>query len=303
MPEQWYKTVAKHSKEKTGEGTTAKKVKKYRKAARKDVPSDVKDPEAYATAVALRRAQKTGSEPHKKLSNEEAEQIARDSILEAIPEFVSFVEGKDYRSISGIYEETSGVSDDGRFFGAVADTSELDEPTEFYRIILIGPDAEKAAQAASMALQVPPDQATPNNIVSRIAHFLLSENTINEGGLHCPKCDSDNVLAGTKTLKHHCSACGHEWGEGDDPKKADETTTGAIGNVMGGGTRRKKKEESISPEDVADGMDESYNDNYERPNQRERRTNLRQADGTNPPIGADEDIIKEQPKKKKRKKR
>ena len=68
MPDEWYKSVAKKSHKKSGKKTTAKKVKKYKKKAMKEVPKDVEDKHAYATAVALRRAQKTGGKKHKKLS-------------------------------------------------------------------------------------------------------------------------------------------------------------------------------------------------------------------------------------------
>ena len=42
-------------------------------------------------------------------------------------------------------------------------------------------------------------------------------------------------------------------------------------------------------------IDESYNDNYMRPNQADRRTNTRQADGTQPPGSLEDDIIMEYP--------
>lgn len=178
-----------------------------------------RDPYAYAMAIAMRRAQRTGAKPHKKISKESFDKQLEDSLA------------------------------------------------------LLG-----------------------------------------EAGLKCPKCASNNTLAGTKQMKHHCSACGHEWGEGEKPEKMkeDATTTAGIPDVAFGGGKGKKKidrgtrymkkgprqlnsfEEDM--EEIAatvDDVDESYNDNYLRPNQQDRRTNLRQADGSSPPL--EDDVITEYP--------
>ena len=150
---------------------------------------------------------------------------------------------------------------------------------------------------------------------------------ISEAGLKCPKCGSSDILAGTKMMKNHCASCGNEWGEGDKPKKVkkeDATTTAGIADVAYGPKKKKRKpgdgagrylkkgwdltsHESIDKisdmisEDISENngfvidMGESYNDNYLRPNQRERRTNVRQADGTQPPGALEDDIITEYP--------
>lgn len=190
MPEKWYKSVAKKSRKKSGKRTPAKKIKRYKKEAMENVPKHVKDKHAYATAVALRRAQKTGSKPHAKL----------------------------------------------------------------------------AAGA--------------------------------ESNLICPKCSSADVLAGTSIVQNHCGECGHSWGKGKKPKetdggkhkhvKEDATTSGAIGDVTFGPAIRKRKRKRPTKKDIDEAIEsafaiaESYNDNYNRPNQQERRTNIRMSDGTTP---------------------
>lgn len=65
--EEWYKTMA----EKTGK--SVEELKEYRREAEKQAEKDssIRDPQAYATAVMMRRAQETGKEAHKKIGEDE----------------------------------------------------------------------------------------------------------------------------------------------------------------------------------------------------------------------------------------
>lgn len=259
MPEKWYKTVAKHSEKKSGKKTSAKDIKKYKKQALKDVPDDVEDKHAYATAVALRRAQGTGSKPHKKL--ESAEQAAAKIISEIAPEFISYSDAATYHVIAGFHEETNGMTEDHRWFGCI---NCPDDPFNYYRVVLKGQDAQQAVKSAIRSNKVQLEHTRPNTILQ-----VISKRLMEAAKVRCPKCDSDDVLVGTSQMKNHCSACGHEWGEGEKPKRGkteSATTTAGVPDAFGP-TKRPK---------------ESYNDNYNRPNQQRRRTNARMADGTSP---------------------
>lgn len=285
MPEKAMRTIAKKY------GKKPKTVERYWAQAKKSagIEEKIQNPYAYAMAITQRRLQKTGSKPHKKVSKEQAEKIARASLLEAAPELLSFIKSADYRVIKGVYEETTGLTEDNRWFGAVASEG---GPFDYYRVVLRGPNAEKAAKMAALTDSLGPDETIPNTIIQK-----LLEKILDESGLRCPKCSSRDTLAGTKNLKNHCSSCGHEWGDGEDPDKSKDesfTGTGGIAIAFGAGTPKIKKKRKKK-------LKESYNDNYLRPNQRERRTNMGMADGTQPAGAIEDDIISEIPKKKKKK--
>jgi Zn ribbon nucleic-acid-binding protein len=142
-------------------------------------------------------------------------------------------------------------------------------------------------------------------------HLGNALSVLGETGLKCPKCSSNDTLAGTKTMKHHCSSCGHNWGEGEKPEKMkeDATTTAGVPDVaFAGGKGKKKKDRGTrymkkdmkqlnsfeeDVEEIADTLDvdESYNDNYLRPQTRDLRA--KQADGSSPPL--EDDVISEYP--------
>lgn len=208
-----------------------------------------REPYAYAMAVALRRAQRTGAKPHKKLTREWCRE----------------------------FEEKLGQ--------ALNQTlSNLDEA----------------------GLKCP-------KCGSRDA--LAGTKTLKN---HCASCGNE-WGEGDKPKK----------------MKEDATTTAGIPDTLGGGpvpVAKKKKEKKekkpgngggryikkdwdltthesidkiadIISEDIStnngfefdDDIDEAYNDNYLRPNQAERRTNQRQADGTQPPGALEDDVITEYP--------
>lgn len=119
MPEEWYKEVAKTARGKGAKDATTKKAKEYKKEALKDVPKDVDDIHAYATAVMKRRLHGTGSKKppsyeSKILSVEEIAESIKDEDI--IPGGLAREDGPlkiDFKElIKGIIVELEHTSDD-----------------------------------------------------------------------------------------------------------------------------------------------------------------------------------------------